>query len=143
MRIKILMMGDDPASLMTDGQLLRERGLLVFTAFNPQNMDDLIHEVRPDVIFFDPQTQGNTVTNTYNDLMKNKLMNLPAIYTLSDDNVYLVTGKKIEGKAARTGVADNIIDAIKMALANNRTYHKSTYKTNHKTISIAITHARA
>ena len=52
MRIKILLLGDDPLTEIADGQLLRDRGFLVFTAFNLMNVNDLIAEVQPDLIFF-------------------------------------------------------------------------------------------
>src|ERR1700761_8204833 len=95
MRLKVLLIGDDPVSLVADGQLLRERGLMVFSAFNMQNITEMINEVKPDVLFFDPKQAGNEINETYNLLVSNSAFNdLPIIFTLTEDDVYLVTRKR-------------------------------------------------
>src|ERR1035437_3058612 len=129
MRIKILLIGNDPASLVADSQLLRERGVLVFPAFNSQNIRELVNEIKPDLVFFDPNKPNNQITDAYNNFVNDiYFTNIPVIFTLSDDDVYLVTRKRTASKNKRTNIADNIIDAIKTALQTNKIYHKKTDK---------------
>ena len=93
-------MGDDPVSLVADSQLLRERGIMVFTAFNLQNINELISEVKPDIMFFDPRSADNYLINeSYNDVINNALLNkIPVIFTLTEDDLYLVTRKREDAK---------------------------------------------
>lgn len=129
MRIKILLVGDDPIMLMTDGLLLRERGLMVYTAFNLENIAETINEVKPDLVFFNPHKSNNEMTAAYNEMVGSiYFTHLPVIFTLSEDDVYLVTRKRTTIKTKRNIIADNIIDAVKMALHNNNTNQKSIPK---------------
>ena len=144
MCIKILLVGDDPGSTLVDNQLLRERGLLVITTFNLQNIGEIIAEVKPDIVFFDPHKPNNLITDTYNDLVNDiNFTQLPVIFTLSDDDVYLVTRKRTASKDRRTGITDNIIGAIKMALSNTITSQRKTHKIHHPNIEIPMLFTRA
>lgn len=135
MRIKILLVGDDPASTVADCQLLRERGLMVFTSFNTQNLEELVAEIKPDIVFFDPHHPNNQITDAYNSFVGDIChTRIPVIYTLSDDDVYLVTRKRTASKDKRTNIADNIIGAVKMSLQTNKTSHRKTFKIPHHNI---------
>ena len=130
MRIKILLLGDDPVSLMAGGQLLRERGMLVYTAFNLENLPEIINEIKPDVVFFDPRQQTAEITAAYNDLVNSVYFeDVPVIYTLTEDDVYLVnrprtnTGDK-KNKEKKNIIADNMINAVRKALWSNKTHEK-------------------
>lgn len=117
MRIKVLLLGDDPVSLVADAQLMRERGILVLTAFNLANYKELIAEINPDVIFFDTQKSSQLVTDTYNALLNDHAYNrYPVIFNFIEDDLYLVTRRRTEPKNNRTIISDNIVDSIKMAL---------------------------
>ncbi len=124
MRIKILLLGDDPVSLMADSQLLKERGMLVFTAFNLDNLSEIITEVTPDAVFFDPQKESTAITNAYNNLVNEN--QVPVIYALAEDELYLVTRKRTGAKDKKHTIADNMINAVKMALSNTASYEKSS-----------------
>jgi len=113
MRIKVVMFGSDPVSLMADAQLLRERGLLVISAFNMQTVNELVSEVKPDVVFFDPSEPNNLVTDAYNTFKQHS--HIPVIFTLAEDDMYLVTRTR-HSHNGRALVADNILDAVHMAL---------------------------
>ncbi len=113
MRIKVVMFGSDPVSLMADAQLLRERGLLVISAFNMQTVNELVNEVKPDVVFFDPSEPNNLVTDAYNAFKQHS--HVPVIFTLAEDDMYLVTRTR-HRHIERALVADNILDAVHMAL---------------------------
>lgn len=131
MRIKILLIGDDPASLVADRRLLRERGLLVYAAFNPQNIPEIVAEIRPDVVFFDPSVPNNYITDAYNDFVTDlSFLSTPVIFTLSEDDIYLVTRKRTDSKNKRTAITGDIITAIKSALETNKTYHGKSHKFN-------------
>jgi hypothetical protein len=121
------MLGNDPESLVADGQLLRDHGMLVFTIFDLTNMDELIKEIKPDILFFDAQQPDNLITEAYNNVVTSiQYTNIPVIFTLSEDDVYLVTRKRTEVKEKRNVIADNIIDAVKIALHSSKTYNKKT-----------------
>jgi len=129
MRIKILLIGDDPGSAIADSLVLRERGLLVLTAFNYQNINEIVAEIKPDLVFFDPHSSDNRITDAYNNFVNSILFTeIPVIFTLADDDVYLVTKKRTAMKDKRTGIADNMIDAVKMALSNTKQSYKKNYK---------------
>jgi DNA-binding NtrC family response regulator len=115
--MKILLMGDDPLLLMTDGQFLRDKGFHVHTAFNLDHIPTIIDEVKPDLVFFDPYLQNNRVTDAYNSLVCTAgFKNIPVIYTLEEDEVYLVTRRRTNLKQKYTAIADNIISALKLAV---------------------------
>ncbi len=144
MRIKILLLGDDPLTEIADGQLLRDRGFLVFTAFNLMNVNDLIAEVKPDLIFFNPHKLSNGITECYNNVVNGiEFTHIPVVFTLSEDDVYLVTRKRTESKDKRTIIADNVIDAIKMALRSSKTAYKKTSQVHIATIAFPGYVARA
>jgi DNA-binding NtrC family response regulator len=144
MRLKVLLIGDDPVSLVADGQLLKERGLMVFSAFNMQNITEIINEVKPDVLFFDPQQTNNTINETYNSLISNVIFNgLPIIFTLTEDDMYLVTRKRSNTREKKNLIADNMIDAVKMALRSSKTYYKKAQKVPLNTLPNSSFGARA
>jgi DNA-binding NtrC family response regulator len=143
MRIKILLVGEDPLSLLTDGQLLKERGILVYTAFYLENMEELIREIKPDLVFFNPHKPSGQLTNVYNDFVNSiYFTHIPVVYTLSEDDVYLVTRKRTTSKDKRTIISDNIVDAVKMALRNNKTASKKTIPIPQQ-IVVPVINARA
>ena len=130
MRLKVLLLGDDPVAMNIDAQFLRERGVLVFSAFNLQNLNELISEVKPDLVFFDPRKSNNSINGAYNSLISNVEYNeLPVIFTLSEDDIYLVTRKRLESKDKKSLMADNMVSALKMALRSTKTYQRKTNKT--------------
>lgn len=144
MRIKILLIGEDPLSLLTDAQLLKERGILVYTAFYLENLQDLVQEIKPDLVFFNPHKPSGEITNVYNDFVNSiYFTHIPVVYTLSEDDVYLVTRKRTTSKDKRTIISDNIVDAVKMALRNNKTVQKKTIPMPQATIAVPIINARA
>src|ERR1035438_10548673 len=106
MRIKLLLLGDDPISLMADSQLLRERGIMVFTAFNLQNLNELADEVQPDILFFDPRKANNLINESYNNVINSaSFNNIPVVFTLTEDDLYLVTRKRTDTKEKKIGRA--------------------------------------
>jgi response regulator RpfG family c-di-GMP phosphodiesterase len=143
MRIKILLVGNDPAALFTDGQLLKEKGMMVFTGFNLQNIQEMISEVKPDIIFFDPHKQSVEITDCYNEIVNSiYFTSIPVIYTLADDDIYLVTRKRTEQKEKRTLIADTITDAVKMALLSSKTHHKKISIPAKHSITLQTVYAR-
>lgn len=125
MRIKILLLGNDPLSLVADAQLLRERGIMVFSTFNLDNVSELIAEVKPDLVFFDAHGSNAMITDVYNNMVNGiRFTNIPVIFTLAEDDVYLITRKRTDTKEKRTIISDNMIDAIKLALRPAGNYHK-------------------
>lgn len=144
MRIKILMAGNNPAALLADSQLLRDKGMLVYTCFNMENIHILIDEVHPDVVFFDPQKNSFFVAEAYNALLADiHFTQIPLIYTLAEDDVYLVTRKRTSSKTKRSLIVDNLIDAIKMALHNETSYPVHTDLKRSRTIPAVSFNARA
>jgi response regulator RpfG family c-di-GMP phosphodiesterase len=131
MRIKIMLLGDDRLSLAADAQLLRERGMLVYTSFNLANVAELATEIDPDVIFFGANGSDSRLTDLYNILVKSpRFAHIPVVFTFAEDDIYLVTRKRTELKDKRTIISDNIIDAVKTALSTNTKHHKLPAKTH-------------
>jgi hypothetical protein len=50
--------------------------------------------------------------------------------------VYLVTRKRTEAKEKRTIIADNVIDAVKMALQSNHSYSRKTRNSHNDSNSL-------
>ena len=120
MRIKILMLGTDAASMMADSQLLKEQGFLVMGTSDLQNVNELTEEVKPDVVFFDPNEPNNHVANACDIFMNDThFINIPVILTLSDDEEYRVTAERTNGNNNKATIVDNIIDAVHIALDGN------------------------
>lgn len=144
MSIKVLLVGNDPVAMVADGQLLRDRGFLVYTTFNLDNLSELITEIKPELIFFNPHLQSDQMTDAYNNIVNGiYFTNIPVIYTLSEDDVYLITRKRTESKEKRTIISDNIIDAVKMALRSNKVHHKKSNRIHIATIPVPNYTARA
>ena len=146
MRLKVLVIGDNPASLVSDCQLLRDRGLLVFKAHNLNNLCELVNETKPDVVFFYIDNQCESATYAYNEFVNSiAFTHIPVIYTLSDDEVYLITRKRNAAEEKRTIISNNIIGAVKMALRSNKTYQipPRIYNYNSTAIQLPVFPARA
>lgn len=117
MRLRILIIGDDFNYLKVDGAMLRSRGLRVYLCDKPDNVSELIGEVKPDIVFFNSKHPDNTSAEIYHALLDNIIYaSLPVIYTLMEDDVYLVNRKRTAIKEHRYMISDNIIDAIKMSM---------------------------
>src|ERR1700744_651343 len=117
MRIKVLMVTDDPVLAVADVQLLKDKEFLVYSCFNTDNLANLISELVPDVLFINPMHSNQHLVETYNNTLNNlSLIKLPVVYTLSEDDVYMVTRKRTIMKKKRTLIADNMLDAIKASL---------------------------
>ena len=128
MRIRILLVGDNPESVAADGLLLRERSLMVITTFNTQNLDEMVDEVKPDIVFFDPHGSNMPITDAYNSfLVDSRYAHIPIIFTLSEDNIYLVTRKRTAPALPGTNIVNNnIIEAVKALLSNDNDTFRST-----------------
>lgn len=121
MRLKVLLTGKDELQQQPDAELLSQRGFLVYRC--GENMvNDMIDEIHPDVVIVNPIEEDNTTSSSlYEKLLNNiKYARLPLIYTLSEDDVYLVNRRRTAARGKRNFIADNIIDGIKSALGFNK-----------------------
>ncbi|HRO41430.1 MAG TPA: hypothetical protein PL009_01255 [Flavipsychrobacter sp.] len=117
MALRILMTGNDSNLLKVDGEMLRLRGFRIYLCEKDMILDAMIEEVKPDILFINSKVQDKQTTNLYHRLIdKITFASLPVIYTLSEDDVYLVNRKRTVMKERRYNMTDNIVDAIKMAL---------------------------
>ena len=86
------------------------------------------------LVFINPQKNNPVIVQAYNNLLNNICFtNIPVIYTLSEDDVYLITRKRTTFKSKRSLIADNITDAIKKALYI-QPYHSKSHNKHIKTI---------
>ncbi len=116
MDLKILMLGGDKDAMIPDAEYLRSRGFRVYTCAN-NIANEMIDEVHPDVVFVNPNNPGLSSTKIYHELLDNvKFAQIPLIYTLAEDEVYLVNKKRTAAKSKRNYTADNIVDGIRLAL---------------------------
>lgn len=117
MSIKILLISDDEKAMQADRLYLKDRGLHVHTCLYTNIIKELVNEVKPDVIFINPTLPDNQSTEVYHSFLNDiRHLDVPIIYTLSEDDVYLVNRKRTATKSKRNIIADNMIDAIKLAL---------------------------
>lgn len=124
MRIRILMVGNDPQYLAPDAEMLKERGFGVYTC-NDNCVSEMIEEVKPAVVFINPDNPGLSSTKVYHDLLDNiQYASLPVIYTLSEDDVYLVNRKRTASRDKRNMICDNVIDSIKTALLADTNFNR-------------------
>lgn len=120
MRIRILMAGNSEAYMAADAEMLKENGFLVYTC-NEDTIDRMVDEVHPDVVFVNPKDPTDLHSmNAYQHFLDQvAYASYPVMYTLSDDDVYIVNRKRTASKHKRTVITDNIIDGIKTALLSN------------------------
>ena len=118
MALRILMTGDDYNYLNIDAEMLRQCGFAVYLCDNKQIVNELIEEVKPDVVFINSKNPDKHTTDLYHKLIDNVIYaSLPVIFTLSEDDVYLVNKKRTTFKDRRYIMSDSILDAIKLALS--------------------------
>ncbi|MBS1772327.1 MAG: hypothetical protein JST82_05670 [Bacteroidetes bacterium] len=116
MRIKILMVTNKLGAQEADAEMLKSRGLLVYNC-TEDVLNFMITEVRPDVVFINPDNPGLHSTKVYHQLLQDrKYASLPVIYSLCEDDAYLVSRSRNAANDARNLMADNILDGIKLAL---------------------------
>ncbi len=116
MRLKVLLTGKDKFQQEPDAAILRERGLMVYRC-DETMVNDMIDEIHPDVLIINPLDEKDSSTNLYNRLLNSiKYAKLPLIYTMSEDDVYLVNRSRTAFKGVRNYIVDNIVDGIKTAL---------------------------
>lgn len=130
MGIKVLMLGGDEAYMLPDVQMLRDRGFWVYTC-NAENVDDAIKEIHPEVVFVNPNDPGLNSTKVYHHLLDSvEFAAVPLIYTLAEDEVYLINRKRTTVRERRNFTSDNIIDGIRIALSDKKDIIKLTGKNN-------------
>jgi len=129
MRIKVLMVGDDPVFSIADARILKNKNVLVYNTYNVDNLDALVDEIRPNIIFINASCPDNYI-NTYKGVINDdRYVKVPVIYTLAEDNVYLVNKPISSSKERRKIIAESVVDAVKISLRNKK--HLST-KSNSK-----------
>ena len=69
MRLKVLLTGKDRFSHEPDAEMLRERGFLVYRC-DEHVVNDMIEEVRPDVVIINPTDEQQPATGLYQRLLK-------------------------------------------------------------------------
>ena len=116
--------------MLTEAEMLKNRGFMVYTC-EEENVDEAIAEIKPDVVFVNPHDPGLHSTKVYHQLLDNiKYASIPVIYTLSEDDVYLVNRKRTASREKRSVITDNIVDGIKSALLADSLTAKRRMKVN-------------
>ena len=117
MALRILMIGAEGQYLKADKDLLRQRGFRVYSCHNKRVVNEMLEEVRPDLVFINSKRPDKESTDIYHSLIDNVVYaSLPVVYTLAEDEVYLVNRKRTTIKERRYTMSDNIVDAIRTAL---------------------------
>ncbi|RYE21641.1 MAG: hypothetical protein EOP51_15150 [Sphingobacteriales bacterium] len=116
MRIKVLMTGNDAENMALEAEVLKEHGFLVYTC-PEDNAEAFVGEIHPDVVYVNPQEPDAQSAEVYRDLLQvGSQSGTPIIYTLLEDDLYMVNLAHSNQRGKRKVVCDNIIDAIKVAL---------------------------
>lgn len=117
MRLKVLLTGKDRYHHEPDAEMLKEKGFLVYRC-DEEVVKDMIEELHPDVLIINPTDDNHPATTLYHRLLKSiKYARLPLIYTLAEDDVYLVNGHRSR-RSRNSFIVDNIVDGIKTALSS-------------------------
>ena len=142
MRIKILMVGAN-GDMNADAEMLRDRGFMVYTC-KENIVKEMTDELQPAVIFLNPTDANNSDSlNVYNELLGNIFYtHYPVIYTMSEDDVYIVNRKRTTGKDKRTVICDNIVDSIKVALLGSGITTKEKFVVDKKNVPLDYHHAK-
>src|SRR5690606_23368172 len=102
MSMRILMVGDNLQQLAIDKEVLKERKFRVYICTDLDLVGELIDEIKPEVVFLNPSQPTDITNDLYHYLMDNiKKASLPIVYTLSEDDVYLVNSKRTSFKENR------------------------------------------
>jgi len=133
MHTRILIAGDDQMTLVADGTLLKDNGLYVYPVTSLDDLPELIAEVKPDVIFFDTVKMDDAVKAAYHTLVNDaRYKDIPIIFTITEDEMYLVTPKRTKGIMKKIVKAESVIDAVKMALKPNAPDLSKYYVSRHE-----------
>eukprot|EP01012_Entosiphon_sulcatum_P056848 TRINITY_DN80552_c0_g1_i1.p2 TRINITY_DN80552_c0_g1~~TRINITY_DN80552_c0_g1_i1.p2 ORF type:complete len:127 (+),score=14.54 TRINITY_DN80552_c0_g1_i1:23-382(+) len=95
-----------------DAEVLKERGMLVYTC-NDTIAVDMVAELSPDVVLVNPDVPSAGITKAYHKLLRH--FRIPVIYTLAEDEQYLVNIRNKANKMVKL-VTDNIVDSIRNSL---------------------------
>lgn len=112
MRLKVLMVTNKANELNPDAEVLKERGMLVYTC-NDTIAVDMVTELSPDVVLVNPAEPNAGITRTYHKLLQH--FRIPVIYTLAEDEQYLVNIRNKTNRLVKL-VTDNIIDSIRKSI---------------------------
>lgn len=116
MRFRILMVTNKEGSQYADAEMLKERGFLVYNCTDTV-VPGMISEVKPDVVFINPESPDLHITKVYHSILKDKeLANIPVIYALNEDDLYLVSCQR-NSRSKKNVTTDNVMDGIRMSLA--------------------------
>jgi len=117
---RILMIGNDIKYMSMDALLLRQKGLIVYMNVNPELVNEQIEEIHPDVIFINWQQQNKQSLSVYHSILDNlRHVTIPVLFTLAEDDVYLINKKRTALKEERYLTSDNVFGAIKLALPSS------------------------
>lgn len=120
MRIRVLMINGPQHPTAADAEMLRERGFMVYNCTD-EIATEMVNEIWPDVIFVNPDNPGLGSTKVYHQILDDvTFASIPVIYTLSEDDVYLVNKKRTGSRDRRNIIADNIIDGIRSSLLDEK-----------------------
>lgn len=109
MRLKILMVTNGESECCPDAEVLKERGMLVYTC-NDAIAEDMVVELSPDVVLVNPNVPSAGITKAYHKLLRH--FKIPVVYTLAEDEQYLVNIRNKANKLVKL-VTDNIVDSIR------------------------------
>ena len=120
MGLRILVIGDDLNHLKVDGEMLRSKGFRVYYCLNKDLVNEMLEETSPDIAFINSSTHTEDSADIYHSLLDNlQYVTLPVVYTLSEDDVYLVNRKRTAIKEQRYMTTNNVLDAIRMAFLHS------------------------
>lgn len=117
------MISDDPCYIVADVQLLRDKEFRIYTCFNFENMGEVIREIKPHVVFFNLKYYSSILDSYHNKPdLSNIAYTSSVIYSIDEDDTYMIVPHGSEINKKRLILSDNIITAVKTALCHS---HKS------------------
>jgi len=117
MSTQVLIIGNNRKQLKASSTLLCDNGFAVTVCSDNKKMNSLIETLKPQVVFFDTGIQDASSADLYHALLDNiRFASIPVIFTLSKNDVYLVSRKRTAVREKRNVVAAGPLEALSAAL---------------------------
>lgn len=126
MSTRILIIGNNRKHLETSKRKLSEGGFAVAICSDGQDVTARIDKLKPDVVFIHTSDVSDASTGLYNNLVDNvRYATLPVIFTLSENDVYLVNRRRAATPEKWSVLASDPIEAVYTALQQTATQQRS------------------
>jgi hypothetical protein len=102
--------------------MLRSKGFRVYFCDKDHMVNEMVDETRPNIVYVNSRSHDESSSDIYHSIVDNvQYASIPVIYTLSENDVYLVNRKRTAIKERRYMTSSSVLEAIKMAFITTDT----------------------